>query len=79
MTDVFLELDPRRRVTLKVGHHDRYLAHEEPDGTIVLRPAVVLTTDDLALRSNPDLMDRITRAMSDPAEWTKGPRRSVKE
>jgi hypothetical protein len=72
-------LDPRRRVTLKVGHHDRYLAHEEPDGTIVLRPAVVLTTDDLALRSNPDLMDRITRAMSDPAEWTKGPRRSVKE
>lgn len=78
-TDVLIELDPRRRVTLKLGHHDRYLATELPNGTIVLKPAVVLTEDELILRSNPELLDRINSSLRNPADWTEGPRRTVKD
>lgn len=40
-----IELDARRRTSLgKVGRkeHDRYLVDEQPDGTIVLTPAIVV-------------------------------------
>lgn len=74
-----IELDPRRRLTLKLGHHDRYLVSEEPDGTLIFRPAIVLTEDELALRSAPWLMDDIDRALSDPASRTRGPRRTAKD
>lgn len=37
-----LQLDNRRRATLPIGRPGRYLAHEEPDGTIVLVPAIVV-------------------------------------
>ncbi len=40
--EVLLVLDSRRRVTLRIGRHSRYLASEEPDGTINLIPAVVV-------------------------------------
>lgn len=41
---VLVELDERRRVSLgRVGHHGRYLARTERDGTIILTPAVVMT------------------------------------
>lgn len=45
---VLIELGPRRRVDLgSVGRHDRYLAREETDGTIVLTPAVVMRVSEL--------------------------------
>lgn len=40
-----IELDARRRTSLgKIGRkeHDRYLVDEQPDGTIVLTPAIVV-------------------------------------
>lgn len=40
---VVVEADSRRRVGLgKLGRHDRYLAIEQPDGTITFEPAVIL-------------------------------------
>lgn len=54
---VYVELDTRRRVSLArlVKNPSRfYLAHDEPDGTIVLVPAVVMTkryADKLLKRS----------------------------
>jgi hypothetical protein len=55
-TDILIELDERRRASLgKIGRaeHRRYLAHEEPDGTIVFVPAVL--TPERELIENADL------------------------
>lgn len=77
--EVLVELDPRRRTTLRLGHHERYLAHEEPDGTLIFRPAVIMTTDEAALRGNPDLVDRMDRSLRDPSVRTRRARPTVKE
>ena len=70
MSDVLIELDDRRRVSLgRVGRpeHRRYLVHEEPDGTLVLHPAVVMTETEARLMANPELVERLEQAMSDPS------------
>lgn len=49
-------LDDRRRTSLaRIGlkDHDRYLAEERPDGTIILKPAVLVTQTELDLLRNP--------------------------
>ncbi len=61
-----IELDPRRRGTLRVGHHSRYLAHEEPDGTVILVPAVIMTADEVALLQAPWLVEQINQNLADP-------------
>lgn len=77
--EILVELDPRRRTTLRLGHHERYLAHEEPDGTLVFRPAVIMTADEAALRGNPALVDRMDRSLRDPSVRTRRARPTVKD
>jgi hypothetical protein len=70
MTDVLIELDERRRVSLgKIGRpeHRRYLAHEEPDGTLVFVPAVVVPESQSRLLANHDLVEQIERTVADPS------------
>ncbi|SKU62170.1 Uncharacterised protein [Mycobacteroides abscessus subsp. massiliense] len=57
MTDqVLLEVDSRRRLNLnKVGHHDRYTARVQKDGTIVLTPALVLSPAELHFLQDTEL------------------------
>ena len=74
---VLVELDQRRRASLgKIGHegHKRYLASVEPDGTIILRPAVVITELEASFLSNPDLVQSISRQRKDPGAYVKRPR-----
>lgn len=74
MDDTLIELDDRRRASLgKVGHpeHRRYLAHEEADGTVILRPAVVMTEAQARFWANPQLVERIQQGMDDPSRWGK--------
>jgi hypothetical protein len=74
---VLVELDQRRRASLgKVGHadHKRYLATVEPDGTITLKPAVVMTEAEAALLRNTELVESIKRQREDPAGYVKRPR-----
>lgn len=62
MDEVLLEVDDRRRVTLgKLGkpEHRRYLAAEEPDGTIVLSPAVVMSELEARFLANTEVVERI--------------------
>lgn len=72
-TAQLVELDARRRLTMpqRLGHHSRYLVSEEPDGTLIWRPAVVLTEDELALRQAPWLVANIDKALSDPTSRTR--------
>lgn len=65
-----IELDSRRRTTIRLGRHDRYRIRELENGTLILEPVVILTEDELALRQHPDLEARIARSMRDPAART---------
>lgn len=65
-----VELDSRRRITLgRLGNpeHDRYLIHEEPDGTLVLTPAVVMSAHEAALLRHPELVEQIKADLADPS------------
>lgn len=76
--DAILDLDERRRASLgRIGRpeHRRYMVSEEPDGTIILRPAVVITELEARLLSNPDLVERIERSRKNPARLV--PRRRI--
>lgn len=74
---VLVEVDQRRRVSLgklvEEGH-SRYLATVESDGSIVLRPAVVMTETEAALLQNRDLVDRIIAQRSDTAAYVRRPK-----
>ncbi len=71
MDDILIELDPRRRTTVRLGHHSRYLVTEESDGTLIWKPAVVMTEDERALLKAPWLVDNIDRALTDPSSRTR--------
>ena len=65
-----VELDSRRRITLgRLGksEHNRYLVNEEPDGTLVLTPAVVMSAHEAALLRHPELVEQITADLADPS------------
>jgi hypothetical protein len=62
-----LEPDSRRRTSLgKVGRHDRYIVHEEPDGALILDPAVVVSELDARFLANPALVQRIEASRKRP-------------
>ena len=74
---VLVEVDQRRRVSLgKIGQaqHDLYLASTEADGTIVLRPAVVMTEIEARFRENTGLVERIRQQRTDPDAYVDRPR-----
>ena len=65
-----LELDERRRASFgRIGRseHRRYLVDEEPDGTIILRPAVVMTEDEARFLAHPELVARVEANRADPS------------
>jgi prophage tail gpP-like protein len=67
-----LELDSRRRISLgQLARHDRYLVTAEPDGTLVLTPAVVMTETEARLLQNPELVERIKANLADPSRMKR--------
>ena len=82
MTDpiAVVELDDRRRVTLgRSATHDRYFMHVEPDGTIVLVPAVLMTQTEAALAANPVLAAKIDAFLADPSKGVRRGRPTRKD
>lgn len=71
---VFLELDDRRRASLgKVGRreHTRYLVDEEPDGTLIFRPAVVMPEAQARLLERGDTVEAIEAFLDDPSQGVR--------
>lgn len=65
---ILLEKDSRGRIALgKIGDAERYLAHREANGRIILEPAVVMSAAEERLRSDPAFIARMTQAASAPA------------
>lgn len=74
MDEVVLELDGRRRVSLgRLGRpeHRRYLATEEPDGTIVLTPAVVMSALEAKFLANRKLVERVEANRASPSRLVR--------
>lgn len=65
MTDQIVETDARGRASLgRPGR--RYLMREEPDGTLVLEPAVVVTELERRFMANAALQAQIEYARQHP-------------
>ena len=74
MSDQIIETDARGRASL--GRPDRrYLMHEEPDGTLVLEPAVVVTELERRFMANGALQAEIGFAKAHPEEQVRRNRR----
>ena len=65
---VLIDVDDRGRVSLGRLHPSPgpYLGEIEPDGTVVLRPATVMTVDQARLLANPELMAEIDAFAANP-------------
>lgn len=76
-TSSFVTLDSRRRVNLAtVADHTEYKMTREPNGRIILEPAVVLTEDELTVLSDRSVWDAATRAGQ---STEKRPRRRINQ
>jgi prophage tail gpP-like protein len=71
-----IELDERRRASLgKIGRHSRYLVREEPDGTLIFEPAVVLTEAEQRYLTNATLVAQIEDNRAHPERRRPRPQR----
>ena len=64
-----MEVDQRGRVSLgRLAKADqrRYLGHTEPDGTVILVPAVVMSELEARFLANPRLVERVERNRREP-------------
>lgn len=59
---LLVETDARSRVVLPGHPSERFLVHENEDGSILLQPAIVVTAAQAEYDSNPSLRDLLARA-----------------
>lgn len=81
-TTMLIELDSRRRVALgKIGNpeHSRYIVTEQPDGTLIFSPAVVMTEHEAALLRHPEIIERIQQLQSDPTKAVRAKNRRPRQ
>lgn len=71
-----IELDERRRASLGgIGRRSRYLVREEPDGTLIFEPAVVLTEAEQRYLDNETLVAQIEDNRAHPERRRPRPQR----
>jgi len=77
---ILVDIDGRGRVGLGRLHPPEgpYLASRETDGTVILRPAVVMTQTQRDLLDRPDILDLMDEMAAKPAKASRRgrPRRS---
>lgn len=64
--DVLVETDARSRVVLPGHPEERFLVHENADGSLLLQPARVVTEAQAEYDSNPELRELLTRTAKAP-------------
>lgn len=64
--DMLVETDARSRVVLPGHPEERFLVHENADGSLLLQPARVISEAQAEYDSNPELRDLITRTAQAP-------------
>ncbi len=64
---VLVTVQGRGRITLgKLADHDRYLVHREPDGTLILEPAEVMSLTEARLLADRELLEVVAKNISNP-------------
>ena len=58
----FIETDSRSRAVLPGHSNERFLLHENDDGSLLLQPARVVTEAQLEYDTDPELRDLLARA-----------------
>jgi hypothetical protein len=77
--DVVVEADERGRVSLGragVQPNQRYVAHVEPDGTVTLTPATVVTSYEARFLRNTRLVEQIEDNRAHPERLKKVDRKA---
>lgn len=77
--DAFVEADDRGRVSLGragVLPNQRYIAHAEPDGTVVLTPAAIVTSHEARFLQNTGLVEQIEDNRAHPERLKKVDRKA---
>lgn len=70
-TRSYVQVQARGRVTLgKLATADQYLARREPDGTIILEPAEVMTAAEAKLLAREDIMSVVKANLDEPDRLT---------
>ena len=65
-----IETDARGRTTLPGGKR-RYILHAQPDGALILEPAVVISEAERAFLANTGLQERIAHLDAHPEEFVR--------
>lgn len=63
---MLIETDARSRVVLPGHPQERFLVHENEDGSILLQPARVVTEAQAEYDADPELRDLLARATASP-------------
>ena len=64
---IVITVQDRGRINLgKLVEHERYLGHTEPDGTIILEPAEVISLAEKKLLADDALMSAIAESRAHP-------------
>ena len=77
--DAVVEADDRGRVSLGragVRPNQRYVAHVEPDGTVILTPAAVVTSYEARFLQNAGLVEQIEDNRAHPERLKKVDRKA---
>jgi len=74
--NVLVETDARSRVVLPGHPGQRFVMHENEDGSLLLQPARVLTEAQAEYDSDPELRDLLARAAKSPTVRRTRQRRS---
>ena len=77
--DVVVEADERGRVSLGragVQPNQRYVAHVEPDGTVILTPAAVVTSYEARFLQDTRLVEQIEDNRARPERLKKVDRKA---
>lgn len=74
---ILVETDGRSRVVLPGHPNQRYLVHENADGSLLLQPAAVVTEAQHEYDSDPELRELLSRATASPTVRRTRERRTV--
>lgn len=65
--DILVETDDRSRVVLPGHRNQRFLMQENPDGSVLLQPARVVSVAQLDYDNDPELQALLARATQSPS------------
>jgi hypothetical protein len=74
---VVIETDNRSRVVIPGHSNQMFVVRENPDGSLLLEPAQVVTDAQREYDSTPELQALLTRAASSPTIRRKRARRTA--